>query len=90
MENEEPQDISSAKGGFKKPVLALNIEKDPFSSRSKEAGLMEEVKKLKKRVRKLEAFIGRIIKIEQGSSQNQKRGIQCYVSAKMGHFPQDC
>ena len=35
LDNEEPQDVSLVKGGFWKPVLAVEVEKAPNSSKEK-------------------------------------------------------
>ena len=59
LDNKEPHNISGAKGGVKKPVLALEIEKTPSFSRSREGGLMEVIETVDKLVSELEAPVKR-------------------------------
>ena len=49
LDNEEPQDVSLVEGGFRKPVLAVEVEKAPNSSKERELELMKEIEDLKKR-----------------------------------------
>ena len=47
LDNEEPQDVSLVKGGFWKPVLNMEVEKAPNSSKERELELMKEIEDLK-------------------------------------------
>ena len=54
LNNEEPQEVSLVKGGFWKPVLALEVEKASNSPKEIELELMKEIEELKKRLRNIE------------------------------------
>ena len=43
LDNEEPQDVSLVKGGFWKPVLALEVEKASNLSKKRKLELMKEI-----------------------------------------------
>ena len=76
LNNEEPQDILVIKGNVRKPVLAVDVERNTSSPRERELELMDEIKMLKKRIREIEVPFNERKTFRSGYSRNQREQVK--------------
>ena len=75
-----------AKGNVRKPVLAVKVEGTTSSARKRELGLMDELEKLKKRIREMEVPFEEKKTFHSEYSRSQRDKIKCFSFSKTGHI----
>ena len=82
--------MSLVKGGFWKPVLAVEVEKAPNSSKERELELMREIEDIKKRLRDIEVPFEERKFFQSGYARRQRDKTKCFRCGKMGHIARNC
>ena len=78
------------KGSVRKPVLALDIERNTSLPRERELELINEIKMLKKRIREIEVPLEERKTFRSGYSRNQRDQVKCFLCGKLGHIAINC
>ena len=78
LDNEEPRDISVIKGSVRKPVLAVEVERNESSPRERELELLGEIEMLKKRIREIEVPFEERKTSRPGYARNQRDQVKCF------------
>ena len=66
------------KGNVRKPVLAVDVERNTSLPRERELELMNEIEMLKKRIRVIEVPLEEKKTFRSGYSRNQKDQVKCF------------
>ena len=82
--------MSLVKGGFQKPVLAVEVEKAPNSSKERELELMKEIEDLKKRLRDIDVSFEERKSFQSGYARSQRDKTKCFACGRMGHITRNC
>ena len=76
LDNEEPWDILLIKGNVRKPVLAVDVERNTSSPRERKLELINVIEMLKKRIREIEVSFEKRKKFRSGYSRNQREQVK--------------
>ena len=90
LDNEEPRDISVIKGNVRKPVLAVEVERNGSSPRERELELLGEIEMLKKRIREIEVPFEERKTSRSGYARNQRDQVKCFSCGRLGHIARNC
>ena len=90
LDNEEPWDILVIKGNVRKPVLAVEVERNTSSPRERELELLGEIEMLKKRIREIEVPFEERKTFISGYSRNQREQVKCFSCGKLSHIARNC
>ena len=90
LDNEELWDILVIKGNVRKPVLAVEVERNTSSPRERELDLMDEIEMLKKRIREIEVPFEERKTFRSGYSRKQRYQVKCFLCGKLGHIARIC
>ena len=90
LDNEEPRDILVIKGSVRKPVLAVEVERNGSSPRERELELLGEMEMLKKRIREIEVPFEERKTSRSGYARNQRDQVKCFSCGRLGHIARNC
>ena len=90
LDNEEPRDILVIKGNVRKPVLAVEVERNVSSPRERELELLGEIEMLKKRIREIEVPFEERKTSRSGYARNQRDQVKCFSCGRLGHIARNC
>ena len=91
LDNEEPREVGGSRVPWKRPSLAVEVDK--YGGAAKEEETAKEIASLKRWLVELESTVG----ISRGGKkkgarrgQVDKREMRCYQYGKLSHFLRDC
>ena len=78
------------KGNVRKPVLAADVERNTSLPKERELKLMNETKKVKKRIREIVVLLDERKTFRSGYSRNQRDKVKCFSCGKLRHIVRNC
>ena len=75
---------------MRKPVLAVEVERNGSSPRERELELLGEIEMLKKRIREIEVPFEERKTSRSGYARNQRDQVKCFSCGRLGHIARNC